>query len=60
MGIEVQPRLDHADPTFQTLKRKHMSDLPDDIVQKFVGEAAVIGVLLQRLGYFGACSLETF
>ncbi|MHA7827554.1 MAG: preATP grasp domain-containing protein [Roseovarius sp.] len=36
----------------------HPADLPDDIAQEFVAEAAVIGALLQRIGYFGACSLD--
>ena len=36
----------------------HPAELPDDIAQEFVAEAAVIGALLQRLGYFGACSLD--
>ncbi|PWJ09931.1 hypothetical protein SAMN05421539_1274 [Jannaschia seohaensis] len=32
--------------------------LPDDIAQEFLAEAAIIGALLQRIGYFGACSLD--
>ncbi|MDJ0639475.1 MAG: hypothetical protein QNJ20_11615 [Paracoccaceae bacterium] len=32
--------------------------IPDDIAEEMIWEAAVLGALLQRLGYFGPCSLD--